>query len=216
MPRCVVTSNVKWAVSSVHPQFCANVLGLSLELCCPVMVDLMLIHAPFSFPFLWNSVCRCNPQVGLQSSTKLASQISILSDKMLATCMDRYGMRVFKPINPTLVMKRLSNASSCSCDQPALLVVAASWVPNKASWGSQRGALEVAIKFSQCLYSLGVVRWLVKTDETPWIVRGILRYFSRVSLFSITQWSSSDVSCKRNLGVSFTTVPCIRIFMGQS
>ena len=65
-----MTTNVRWAVSNVHPQFCANVLGLSLDLRFQVMLDPMLIHAPFTFTFVWNIVCRCNPHVGLEGSIK--------------------------------------------------------------------------------------------------------------------------------------------------
>ena len=164
----------------MYSQFHANVLGLSFDLFFPVIVDMMLIYVPFSFPLCEIVFVDAILTLDCKALAKLALRISTLSDKMMATCMDLYSMRLFEPINPTLAMKRLSDSSPGPCNRPALSVMAASWVPNKASWGFQREAFEVEIKCSECLYSSGLVCRLGKTDETPWIFRGILRDSSRV------------------------------------
>ena len=96
----------------------------------------MLIHAPFSFPLCEIVFVDAILTLDYKALAKLASQISTLSEKILATCMYRCGMRVFEPINLMLAMKRLSYASPGLCNQLALSVMDASWVPNKSLWGS--------------------------------------------------------------------------------
>ena len=112
-------------------------------------------------------------------------------------------------------MKRFSEASPGSCNQPVMSGIASYWEPNIASCGSHWGALKVAIKGSYFTYYSLVVLRIGKTEETPCTDKGILKDSSRVSFFKITQWSSSVGSRRSNFGVSFTTVPCIRIFIGK-
>ena len=69
---------------------------------------------------------------------------------------------------------------------------------------------------SEFPYSSFVVRRLGNIEETPLIYKGIRRDSSNVSFFRITQWSSSVGSRSKNLGVSFTTAPCMHICIGHS
>ena len=147
MPRWVVTSNVRMAVSRVHPQFLASVEGIILYLRDPVLED------PIWIQFLWYpgsdelvpmDVIR---KLGCSADAKVALHISLVSVKTL-TDWNEWAARLFEPIWKVAV-KRLSNASPGPCNRPASLVRAASWEPNMPLWGSQSGEFEVAINNSE-------------------------------------------------------------------
>ena len=128
MPRWVVTSNIRMAVSRVHPQFLASVDGFILDLQDPVPED------PIWIQFLWSPESdELVPMDSIRalhfsSDAKVASHISLVLVKILVAW-NEWAASLFEPIW-TVSMKRLLDASPGSCNRPALLVRAASWEPN--------------------------------------------------------------------------------------
>ena len=84
MPRWVVTSNVRMAVSRVNPQFLASVEGLILGLCDPVLEN------PIWIQFLWSPrsdellLMDSIQTLDCSADAKVASHISLVSVKTLS------------------------------------------------------------------------------------------------------------------------------------